>query len=213
VAKERTRRKRSEHDVSERNTHLNSAASSVSLAESLLSLRPSALVSEQVSMHYERSDQVERTNRAAAAGSEGMLQWWRWRRKKVGGRGGRPCSRGAIKKQHTLMEGLKGERQSESESEVVSMLAVVVVSSSSGSSTAAAGPEVRRAPPTIQLARVKQPNFMRRRFLFTDHSVDSPKILTSYYYYGCCVSPDNHLLDIDPSPVRPTTYPACSLPL
>jgi hypothetical protein len=96
-----------------------------------LSLRPSALVSEQVSMHYERSDQVGRAGRrqrrdvamAAVVAEEGSKE------------GGQSCNRDATRI-HTH-GGVSGRRQSKSESEVSSV--VVVVSTAVGQTGSSQG--------------------------------------------------------------------------
>jgi hypothetical protein len=96
-----------------------------------LSLRPSALVNEQVSMHYERSDQVGRAGRrqrrdvamAAVVAEEGSKE------------GGQSCNRDATRI-HTH-GGVSGRRQSKSESEVSSV--VVVVSTAVGQTGSSQG--------------------------------------------------------------------------
>ena len=128
-----------------------------------LSLRPSALVNEQVSMHYERSDQVGRAGRrqrrdvamVAAVAEEGSKE------------GGQSCNRDATRI-HTH-GGVSGRRQSKSESEVSSV--VVVVSTAVGQTGSSQGLHSRI------LARVKQAKLYAPAFSITDHSVDSHNLL------------------------------------
>jgi hypothetical protein len=124
-----------------------------------LSLRPSALVSEQVSMHYERSDQVGRARRrqrrdvamAAVVAEEGSKE------------GGQSCNRGATRI-HTH-GGVSGRRQSKSESEVSGV--VVVVSTAVGQTGSSQGLHSQPTSPR-QAAKLYAPAFS-----ITDHSVDS----------------------------------------
>jgi hypothetical protein len=93
-------------------------------------------------------------------GSEGMLQWRRrWRKRK--GRGvGWGGTEAPLRFTHTEGSAGKDRTQSKSESEVGSLARTEVVSTAVGQTGSSQGLHSRS-----HLARVKQPNFMRRRFL------------------------------------------------
>jgi hypothetical protein len=120
-----------------------------------------------------------------------MLQWRRrWRKKG----GGQPCSRGRHRGKHTW-RGQREKTESKSESEVV--WSCRGRSQHRQQARSSQGLHSQPASPR----QVPKPNFMRRRFLL--QTIPS----THLTCYCCWIWPDNHLSDIDPSPVRATADP------